>query len=160
MNKTCLLEVLRNTTCLISNGEKTLRKIPGVPLLLWGLLLPSTREAQHLTQVDCYFVTVGVNREQAEKYRETFLSLLDEYPESKRLAEGPSYKHVADVVGDEMTALRFFGLGQALGLWDVLLPDQFDVDPSMQEEAADLGLITTTGYEVRAPRTGRLAAVG
>jgi hypothetical protein len=142
------MEVLNATTCLISNGTKTQLKLPGIPILLWGLLLSaSDAEAEKLQQVDCYFVTVGVNPETAEQHRSDFMSLLAEFPSAKKLYDGPSYKYVASVVGDEMTALRIFGLGQTLGLWEVVLPSQLGVDPELVDEAAELGMIMTTGYE-------------
>lgn len=147
MNKKRLMEVLNDSTCFISKGDRTQRKLPGIPVLLWGLLLhandPST---EHMRLVDCHFVMVAVNPEMAESHRQDFIELLEEFPDHKKLHEGPSYKHVASVVGDDMTALRVFGLGQTLGLWDVLLPDQLGVDPELVDEAADLGAIVTTGY--------------
>lgn len=148
MNKARLMEVLNATTCLISKGAKTQLKMPGVPILLWGLLLSaSDTETQKLQQIDCHFVTVGVNPQRAEQHRRDFMSILEEFPSAKKLYDGPSYKHVADVVGDEMTALRIFGLGQTLGLWEVVLPSQLGVDPELVDEAAELGMILTTGYE-------------
>jgi hypothetical protein len=147
MDKARLMEVLNDSTCLISKGERTQRKLPGIPVLLWGLLLSaSDASAQDFNLVDCHFVTVAVNPVQAEAHRQGFIELLESFPDLKRLQDGPSYKHVASVVGDEVTALRVFGLGQTLGLWDVLLPDQFGVDQDSIDEAADLGLIVTTGY--------------
>jgi hypothetical protein len=152
VNKARLMEVLNNTTCLISNGVRTQRKMPGVPILLWGLLLTTVdADAKKLQQVDCHFITVGVNQEQAESHRQAFIDLLEEFPDVQKLSDGPSYKHIASVVGDEMTAFRIFGLGQTLGLWEVMLPSQFGVDPELVDEAAELGLITTTGYESQFP---------
>jgi hypothetical protein len=121
--------------------------MPEIPILLWNLLLPATDVlASHLQKVDCHYVTVGVNERQAQVDREEFVELLESFPDSKRMQDGPSYKHVASVVGDEMTAFRVFGLGQALGLWDVLLPSQFGFPEYLVDEAAELGLIVTTGY--------------
>lgn len=148
MNKARLMEVLRNTTCLISKGARTQRRLPGIPVLLWGLMLHQQDPAAALLQkVDCEFIIVGVNQEQAEKHREEFIEFLESYPAPQHLEDGPSYKHLASVVGDDMTALRILGLGQTLGIWQVLLPDQFGVDPELREEAADLGLVVATGYK-------------
>lgn len=147
MDKTRLMEVLNKSTCLISKGECTRRKMPGISILLWGLLLSATDpEATQLQQVDCHFITVGVNKYQAEQGRSEFIQFLESYPDAQKLFDGPSYKSVAGIVGDEMTALRVFALGQVLGLWEVLLPNQLDVPPELADEAVDLGLIVTTGY--------------
>jgi hypothetical protein len=148
MDKVRLMEVLNDSTCLISKGERTQRKLPGISIMLWGLLLSASDPLiDKFQQVDCHFITVGVNPVQAEAHRKDFVELLEQFPDMKRMEDGPSYKHVASVVGDDMTALRIFGLGQTLGLWDVLLPAQFGVDPELVDEAADLGLIVTTGYQ-------------
>jgi hypothetical protein len=150
VDKARLMEVLNDSTCLLTNGARTERKMPGIPILLWGLLLsPLDPSAQHFQQVDCHFITVGVNPAQAEAHRQDFIDLLEQFPDAQKLYDGPSYKYVASIVGDEMTALRIFGLGQTLGLWDVLLPDQFGVDPTLIDEVAELGLIVVTGYRSR-----------
>lgn len=149
MDKARLMEVLNDSTCLISKGEKTQRKLPGISALLWAILLPTSYVTSSLHIVDCHFITVGVNTKRAEDRRSEFIELLESFPDQKKMQDGPSYKHVASVVGDDMSALRVFGLGQTLGLWDVLLPDQFGVDPELVDEAADLGLIVTTGYRSR-----------
>lgn len=161
MDKKRLMEVLNDSTCLISKGEKTKRKLPGIPLLLWGLLVSvGDTELSSLEQVDCQFIIVGVNRQQAERHREEFVEFLETYPEPVNLSEGPTYKHLARVVGDELTALRIFGLGRALGVWDVLLPEQLGVDSELADEAADLGLVVTTGYRGRSSGLAPRAAVG
>lgn len=147
MDRNRLMEVLNKSTCLISKGAQTKRKMPGIPILLWGLLLSATDPAAtQFERVDCHFIEIGVNKRQAEQDRAEFIQLLESYPDAQKLFDGPSYKSVAHVVGDEMTALRVFGLGQVLGLWEVLLPSQFDVPPELADEAVDLGLIVMTGY--------------
>jgi hypothetical protein len=147
MDKARLMEMLGDATCLISKGDRTKQKLPGIPVLLWGLMISAVDPGvEQLDQVDCQFVVVGVNREQAEKHRAEFIEFLETYPEPQKLADGPTYKHMATIVGDDMTALRVFGLGQTLGLWNVILPDQLGVDPELVDEAADLGLIVATGY--------------
>lgn len=161
MDKARLLQVLANATCLISKGESTRRKLPGIPVLLWGLMISATDPGvDRLDQVDCQFVVVGVNREQAELHRQEFIDFLESYPEPKKLSDGPTYKHLASIVGDDMTALRIFGLGQTLGLWNVVLPAQLGVDPDLADEAADLGLIVTTGYQSAHTEALPLIAVG
>jgi len=161
VDKSRLLKVLNNSTCLISKGESTKRKMPGIPVLLWGLMIsPTDPHVDQLEQIDCQFVVIGVNREQAELHRTEFIEFLESYPEPKKLEDGPTYKHLASIVGDDMTALRVFGLGQTLGLWNVLLPDQLGVDPEIADEAADLGLIVTTGYKSRQLEVLSLTAVG
>jgi hypothetical protein len=161
MDKQRLMEVLNDSTCIISKGEPTQRKLPGISLLLWGLMVPmSDARVEALAKVDCQFLTVGVNVEQAEKHRADFMAFLDEYPEPNKLADGPTYKHLASVVGDELTALRIFGLGQVLGVWDVLLPNNLGIPQELVDEAADLGLIVTTGYQSQQQGVTPMTAVG
>lgn len=148
MDKKRLMEVLKDSTCLISKGKQTQQRLPKIPLLLWGLMsFPSDPGVEMLDQVDCQFIIIGVNPVQAERHRAEFIEFLESYPEPIKLSDGPTYKHLASVVGDDMTALRIFGLGQTLGVWDVVLPGQLGVDPDLADEAADLGLIVTTGYQ-------------
>lgn len=158
MNKQSLMKVLNDSTCLISKGSSTQRKMPEISLLLWGLMVPAgDPRVEALDKVDCQFLTVGVNRVQAEKHRAEFMEFLESYPDPNKLSDGPTYKHLATVVGDDITALRIFGLGQTLGIWDVLLPSHLGFDTDYADEAADLGLITVTGYQGHqtglAPRT-------
>lgn len=161
MDKARLMVVLRDSTCLISKGDSTRRVLPGIPVLLWGLMLSAADpEVAQLDQVDCQLITVGVNREQAEKHRAEFIGFLESYPEPKRLADGPTYKHLASIVGDDMTALRVFGLGQTLGLWNVVLPNQLGVDPEIADDAAELGMVVTTGYQSQQLEAPKLVAVG
>lgn len=162
MEKNRLMEVLKDSTCLISKGEKTQQRLPKIPLLLWGLMnFPSDPDVAKLDQIDCQFITIGVNRAQAEKHRATFVEFLETYPEPDKMSDGPTYKHLASIVGDDITALRIFGLGQTLGLWSVVLPGQLGVDdPELADEAADLGLIVTTGYQSRGLSVFPKIAVG
>lgn len=39
--------------------------------------------------------------------------------------DGPSYIHLGAWIGDQGVALRFMGLGAALGLWSIILPLDF-----------------------------------
>lgn len=161
MNKQRLMEVLNDSTCVISKGEPTQRKLPGISLLLWGLMVPANdSRIDALEKVDCQFLTIGVNKSQAEKHRAEFIAFLEEYPEPTKLADGPTYKHLSTIVGDDITALRIFGLGQALGIWDVLLPANLGVPQDLVEEAADLGLIVTTGYQSQHQSVAPMTAVG
>lgn len=147
MDKARLMGVLNETTYLISKGPVTRRSIGGMGVLLWGLLLsPSDPRVGTLQQVDCSFVCIGVDEEKATRVMDELISILDEYPNPRQLRDGPSYKHVAEVVGDDVTALRLFGLGQVLGLWSVLTPFDFDVEPVLVEEAAELGMVVISGY--------------
>lgn len=161
MDKKRLMEALKDSTCVISKGEKTRQRMSGIHCLLWGLMTsPTDPGVQLLDKVDCQFITIGVNREQAEKHRADFIEFLETYPDPVRLSEGPTYKHIASIVGDDMTALRIFGLGQTLGIWDVVLPSQLGVDPELADEAADLGLIVVTGYSNHTISSDQKTAAG
>lgn len=152
MDKMRLMEVLNETTYLISKGARTRRKTQEIEGLLWGVVLSADDiRAHRLERVDCEFVEVGVDVEKANQYLDELVALLDTYPSPEQLLEGPSYKHVSDVVGDDVTALRLFGLGHVLGLWAVLTPTDFGVEPVLVEEAADLGMIVISRYPDAAP---------
>lgn len=161
MDKIQLMGVLNDTTYLISKGPQTHRRLAGMGALLWGTLLsPSDIRVRKLARVDCSFVDVGVIESKALAHMEDVVNLLEQYPEPEQLREGPSYKHVASVVGDDATALRLFGLGQVLGLWSVLIPEDFDVEPVLIEEAADLGMVVISGYPASIPYSLREVAAG
>ena len=146
MNKMQLLEVLNETTYLIIDGASK-RRTHKLGSLLWGVALsPSDKRVAGLQRVDCSVALVGVNAKVAHTYLNDLVSILDEYPDPATLQDGPSYKQVAEVVGDEATALRLFGLGHVLDLWEVLTPVDFNVEPALREEAADIGMVVISGY--------------
>ena len=158
MNKTQLLEVLNETTYLIIDGPGK-RRIDKLESLLWGVALsPDDERVAALQRVDCSIVSVGVDVDRARTYLDDIVALLDEYPDPARLQDGPSYKQVAEIVGDDVTALRLFGLGRVLDLWAVLTPADFGIEPEMVEEAADLGMVVISGYPGHIPYRLAVAA--
>jgi len=154
------MSVLNNSTILISKGEVTHARMPGIKAQLWGLLLSETDPAANqFERVDFHFIQVGVNAKRAEVDRREFTRLLDTYPYPAKLSSGPSYKHVGSVLGDDLAALRLFALGKTLGLWKIRMPMDFGVDTDLLDYAVDLGFIVCDGYRP-ATRSGLLRAVG
>lgn len=158
MNKMQLREILNETTYLITDGASR-KRIHKLGSLLWGVAIsPTDRRVPGLQQVNCAVAVVGVDAWKARVYLDDLVGVLDTYPEPAQLRDGPSYKQVASVVGDEATALRLFGLGHVLDLWEVLTPIDFGVEPALREEAADIGMVVISGYPSCIPYRMAVAA--
>jgi hypothetical protein len=146
MNNIKLAELLRATTVVLSKGERTRRYLVamGVASVLSGLM-PSVEDAPGLDIVDCQFLSVGVDLDEAARRVNEFMELVGTLPAAE-LQKGITYKHLAPYVHDDVTALRVFALGHALGLWHVVLPADTNIEPSIQDEAAALGWLHITPY--------------
>jgi hypothetical protein len=70
--------------------------------------------------VDCYWISVGVDKEYAEAHRLELALLLQPWAEALRV--GPSYYDVETLLGDQEGALRLFALGSVLDWWRVVVP--------------------------------------
>lgn len=153
MNIIKLKEILQETTVVLSKGEPTFRHLEamGVPRALWKTLpydhdLPGlgTRLDWHVT--DCQFLSIATLLNSAPRRLQAFTKLLEEDALKSVLSDGPSYKHLVPLLGDDISALQFCGLGEAYGLWSVLLPKDLGVPGDYYDTAAALGWLCITGY--------------
>ena len=147
MNRSRLMRVLDGATYLISSKPGPRRRmLESRSSVLWGVLLgEDDLRVSNLHLVNCHVIKVGVDLAVAERVRGDLIDLLDRYPD-QGLKDGPTYKQVASIVGDDATALRLFGLGQALDIWSVLTPVDFGLPPALADEAAELGMVVISGY--------------
>jgi hypothetical protein len=115
--------------------------------LLWGVLLSTEdKRVEDLTIIDCHFVKIGIDLAKVDHLKSQFTAAMSShlYGFSEH---NTTYKRAAEVVGDEATALRIFGLGYALGFWSVLTPTDFGVEPVLAEEAAELGMVSIARHD-------------
>lgn len=150
MNVIKLKNLLNNTTAVLSNGALTdsyLLEL-GVPEVLLKNIPPKEEyvEEPHLELVNCYLLSVAVSKFRAEEIRREFLDALDTGDSPDVLSTGPSYKHLVPLLGDAMSVLQLFAVGQCLQLWQVLTPEDFNIEPEARDAAALLGMVNITGY--------------
>lgn len=91
--------------------------------------------------VDVHYMIVGVNKSQAEKYRDEFVALLKTYPDYERFKQGLSYIEVGAVIGSQAGAFELFALGEVLGLWNVLTPEKLGITGADADELAGMGMV-------------------
>lgn len=141
-----LHKLLNNTTAILSKGQVTHDYLEAldIPPDLQGLL-PGVAEWPGYV-VDCSFLSVGVNVPLAQAQVSTLTSILENFPESAKLDEGPSFHHLAQYVGGKLEALRLIALGDACGLWNTVTPQELGVAPNLRAKLAALGFICLSGY--------------
>lgn len=155
-----LYEILNETTIQIRkgdaiHGDKALveaikagvesDKLPGGVVTFD--MMPADAEVQpDLERVDCYFLTIGVDRAKAEARKADLIDLLNDYPDPESLAGGPSYIMVGAEIGDQGAAFQLFALGKVLGIWDVITPTMFGATGAQADQMAGSGFIMSTGY--------------
>jgi len=96
--------------------------------------------------VDLHFIKVLVDTVIAEKRREEFIEILNQWPEPEVLAGGPSYMTVGGTIGDQGAAFQFFALGAALDIWKVITPATFGATGAQADQLAGSGYIMCSGY--------------
>ena len=148
MNLKLLHEILSHTTVQLRKGEVVREEQVGPLKVITIDAMPHVDEAMpSLELVDMEYLTVGVDKQEAEKRKEDLISILDSYPEPERLSAGPSYIEVGAVVGDQGAALQLFALGKVLGLWEILTPRTFGINGERVMELAGLGFLMISGYK-------------
>ena len=93
------------------------------------------------------FLDVLVDKTTAKKYKSDIRRILEDYPQPRRLAGGPSYIELAPNIGLEQEgALRLMALGKTLGLWDIISAKTFGIDDSTSKQMAGQGFLMISGY--------------
>ncbi len=147
MNLNRLHKILSETTVQLRKGEEVVEHQEGNLKVTEVYAMPHESEANGLQKVDCILLTIGVNKDKAEEYREEFISILREYPEPERLAGGPSYIEVGGVIGDQGAAFQLFALGEVLGLWTVMTGKSLGLNDDQTRELAGLGMVMISGFK-------------
>ena len=110
--------------------------------------MPHESEAgPELEMHDTHFIKVGVNKGRAQELRRELVSVLEEYPQADRLAQGPSYIEVGGVLGSQDHALRLFALGESLGLWEVITPQKMGITGADANDLAGRGFVMISGFQ-------------
>jgi hypothetical protein len=146
MNIDALYDIINETTVSLRKGaEVEEREIDGVRTVEI-MAMPPESEVHDREKVDVVFFTVGVDKAVAERRRPELEAVLAEYPEPDRLIQGPSFIEVGAVVGDQEMALRLFGLGKALGMWDVITPAVMGMTGEAARQIAASGFLMMGGW--------------
>lgn len=101
-------------------------------------------------EVDVGAARLAVHRTRVEAIQEELRTIVEQFPrlDPDRLStfgEGPSYLEVGTIVGDQRTALTLFGIGEALGWWQVMTPKKILgklIDDQLAGEMMNMGYIT------------------
>ena len=146
MNLERLYEILSETTNQYRKGPEVTKEITENLEVTHVFAMPPVDEAPETdVMVDVHFMQIAVNKEKAEKVRDELNEILDTYPDSDRLAGGPSYIEVGGVLGSQTGAFQLFALGEALGLWDVITPAKLGIEGEMADQLAGGGMVMISG---------------
>lgn len=141
-----LYKILNKVTVQLRKGEEFEEHQEGNLKVVEVFMMPHESEVSNFVKVDCVFLTIGVDKEKAEKYREEIITILKNYPQPERLAGGPSYIEVGGVIGDQGATFQLFALGEVLGLWKVITPKTLGMDDVEARQLAGVGMILISGY--------------
>lgn len=115
-------------------------------------------------KIDVHFCVIGVSMVEAERHAGGLAELLMAWPDeawgypSQPLSDGPSYISVGGVLDSQDSALRFFALGEALGMWDVITPEKLGVIGADADQMAGRGFVMMSGWTPGKPRKVRASA--
>lgn len=149
MNTKRLYEILALTTAQFRQGAEVEERIEdgGLKVREIYAMPPESAAPPDIEKVDMVFLTIGVDKAEAEKHKQELLTILADYP---RLKEGPSYIEVGAEIGDQGAAFQLFALGKVLGLWDVITPQLMGFEGDEAREMAGRGFIMCSGLRVPA----------
>lgn len=141
-------EVLEGDTDMVDWAKRGDAAVPAPGGVLEVYAMPSQTDPlfDKFEKVDLHFVTIAVDKDEAEQQREGLLRILDNWPEPDMLAGGPSYIAVGAVIGDQGRAFELFALGKVLGIWDVVTPEKLGLTGDLARQAAGSGFVMCTGY--------------
>lgn len=144
-----LYKILKETTMQLRKGDamKEDKTEWGKVVHLYFMQHVSEVTDKDVEFVDMHYITIGVNKPQAVKYRDELLSTLKTYPDFERFKQGLSYIEVGGVIGDQGAAFQLFALGKVLGLWEVITPEVMGMDGEMADDLAGRGFIMFSGFK-------------
>jgi len=147
MNLKRLYEILGETTVQLRKGDVVRHERHTNLDVITIDAMPHESEARpDIEKIDMEMLVIGVDRAKAQQHRDELVSILREYPEPERLANGPSYIEVGAVIGDQGAAFQLFALGQVLDFWQVITPTKLGLTGETAMEAAGRGFIMISGF--------------
>jgi hypothetical protein len=147
MNLENLYDILSDCTIQLRKGAEVEERREGMLDVVEIFNMPHEETMPNLEKVDMVFLTIGVDKEEAEKRKPELIEILNSYPDPKRLAGGPSYIEVGAAIGDQGAAFQLFALGKVLGLWEVITPKTLHITNEEQaRQLAGVGMIMISGY--------------
>lgn len=106
----------------------------------------TSNDVKDMETVDVFFFNVAIVPGAILRKPE-LISLLKDWEPAGELAGGPSYITAGGRIGSQEAALRLFGLGQALGLWRIIKPDDLGFEGDEAKEMAGVGYVLCTGLK-------------
>lgn len=91
--------------------------------------------------VDCHLVTVGINKEAAKAVASRLWTAITESSLDRQLLNETTYIQIGDALGSREAAFRLFGVGQALGWWQVVTPTAMGIGGVAGDNMAASGYV-------------------
>jgi hypothetical protein len=144
-----LIEVLNETTVELRKGDSVEERQVGGVAVTDIYMMPHVAQAgPDLELVDVVFETIGVDKAKAPTFREELIGLLDKLQaDGLDLAGGPSYISTGGVIGSQSYAFRLYALGQVLGFWRVITPENLGIKGEEARSLAGSGFVYISGYK-------------
>jgi hypothetical protein len=100
-----------------------------------------------IEKIDVGYLIVGVYRNKVEEFRDELIEILDAYPGSTPLKDGPSCILVGGELQDVVSALQLFALGKFLGFWEIVGPATFGFKGQDADAMLASGFLLISGYK-------------
>jgi len=144
-----LYKILKETTVQLRKGNKIEEDKTewGKVVHLYFMQHVSEIADKDVEFVDMHYITIGVNKLQAIKYRDELITIIKTYPDFERFKQGLSYIEVGAEIGDQGAAFQLFALGKVLELWNVITPEVLGITGKDADEFAGRGFIMCSGFK-------------
>ncbi|MCK9459926.1 MAG: hypothetical protein M0R80_09840 [Proteobacteria bacterium] len=89
---------------------------------IWNMPHESDPDYTDILKIDVGLFKVGIIVEKAERNKQSLIDILDNYPDPKRLSQGPSYIEIGATLDSQEAAFRIAALGSYLEICDIISP--------------------------------------
>lgn len=146
-----LQKIINTTTKVYRKGPQVeTRKVGDVNVVeLFGYEhTKDSPKEDNFQKVDMIFIDVVVDEQQAKKYENNLLKIIETYPDRQRFAQGLSYMELSPNFGlNQEEGLRLMALGKVLGLWDIMSGKSLGLDDNKAKEMAGSGFLYALPYQ-------------